>query len=139
MTRSYRYWTNLIVLLVAIFSGLENLVAVSARAGEPSPEPILWLETGIHLGRITAIGVDGANRYLVTGSGDKTIRVWELATGRPLQILHPPIGQGMEGEILGVAISPDSRIIAAGGWTGREWDQKVSIYLICSRSARMVV
>src|SRR6266704_1746847 len=45
-------------------------------------EPLLRLEIGMHTSRITRLGIDAANRYLVTGSVDKTVRVWELATGR---------------------------------------------------------
>lgn len=44
--------------------------------------PLLHLNTGMHTAAILKLGVDAANRYLATGSLDKTIRVWELGTGR---------------------------------------------------------
>ncbi len=47
-----------------------------AQNAEPPREPILRIETGMHTAGITRIGVD-AGRYLVTGSADKTVRVWE--------------------------------------------------------------
>jgi WD40 repeat protein len=94
-----------------------------------STAPILRLETGMHTATIGRIGVDANERYLVTGSSDKTVRVWSLPEGRLLRVLRPPIGAGNEGKIYAVAISPDGKTVAAGGWTGYEWDNTYSIYL----------
>ncbi len=107
-------------------------------AGEPPREPILRIETGMHTSVIKRIGVDAENRYLVTGSDDKTIRVWELKTGRLLRVLRPPIGKGNEGKIYSVAISPDGRLIVGGGWTGYEWDNTHSIYIFDRESGRLI-
>jgi WD40 repeat protein len=71
----------------------------------------------MHTAAIFQIGVDAANRYLVTGSEDKTVRVWELASGRLLRTLRLPIGSGNEGKVFGVALSPDGTTVAAGGAT----------------------
>ena len=91
------FWALVVAML---FSGI-------AGAAEPPKEPILKIETGMHTAFIRNISVDDANRYLVTGSHDKSVRVWELATGRLLSVLRPPIGEGNEGRIDAVAISPD--------------------------------
>ena len=114
----------------------------SARVQPTSEElptaPQLRLETGMHTAAITHIGIDAGNRYLVTGSHDKTIRVWELATGRLLRTLRPPIGTGREGEVNAVALSPDGNTIAASGWTGLEPDGTVSIMLFDRASGRLL-
>jgi len=94
-----------------VFSGI-------AGAAEPPKEPLLKIETGMHTALIGCIGLDDANRYLVTASNDKSVRVWELATGRLLSVLRPPIGEGDEGKIYAVAISPDGQTVACGGFTG---------------------
>ncbi|MBF0608660.1 MAG: caspase family protein [Magnetococcales bacterium] len=91
--------------------------------------PILRIETGMHTAAINRIAVDYANLYLVTASDDKTVRVWELSTGRLIRTLRPPTGDGNEGKMYSVAISPDGKTIACGGWTGYQWDGKTSIYL----------
>ena len=104
---------------------------------QPSAQPILRIETGMHSAVINRIGVDAAARFLVTGSDDKTVRVWELTTGRLLRALRPPIGEGDEGKIYAVAISPDGRLIAAGGWTSNELDKQSSIYLFDRESGRL--
>jgi WD40 repeat protein len=106
---------------------------------QPSPQPILRIETGMHTVNVIRVRVDAAGRYLVTGSEDKTVRVWELATGRLLRTLRPPIGGGHEGKIQGVAISPDGSLIAAGGWSGYEWDKHHSIYLFDRESGRLAL
>ncbi|MDI9570600.1 MAG: caspase family protein [Pseudomonadota bacterium] len=98
------------------------------RAAEPPREPILKIETGMHTAKIGRIGVDDANRYLVTASDDKSVRVWELATGRLLSVLRPPMGEGNEGKIYAVAISPDGQTVACGGWTGWDWEGSAYIY-----------
>jgi WD40 repeat protein len=118
---------------VAVFIvGMALMLAFSvapASSGEPPKEPILRIETGMHTAQITRIGVDREERYLVTGSNDKTVRVWDLETGRLLRTLRPPEGEGNEGMIYAVAISPDGRTIACAGWTGWDWEETHSIYL----------
>jgi len=91
--------------------------------------PMLRLNTEMHTAKITNIDVDAAERYLVTGSHDKTVRVWSLPEGRLLRVLRPPIGDGNEGKIYAVAISPDGETVAVGGETGYEWDRESSVYL----------
>ncbi|GAB5047364.1 caspase family protein [Thermodesulfovibrio sp. TK110] len=105
------------------------LNALYSFASEPPAEPILRIETGMHTAGIGRISIDKDERFLVTGSLDKTIRIWELRTGRPLKVIRPPVDEGKEGKIYAVAISPDGRHIAAGGWTGYEWDKTCSIYI----------
>ena len=53
----------------------------------PSGKPFLRLDTGGHTAPIYRIAVDAAGQYLVTGSFDKTARVWRVADGALLQTL----------------------------------------------------
>jgi hypothetical protein len=55
----------LAVFLLGSLVGLSSLTA--AQTSEPSREPILRIETGMHTADITRIGVDAANRFLVIG------------------------------------------------------------------------
>jgi len=113
--------------LLLIF--LLTFISTTVFSADPPKEPILRIDTGMHTAPIIRIGIDSAERYLVTGSDDKTIKVWELRTGRLIKTLRPPIGSGNEGRIYAVAISPDGRHVAAGGWTGDEWESNHSIYI----------
>jgi Caspase domain len=82
----------------------------------PSQDPILRIETGMHVAAIDAIGVDQACRIAATGSEDKTVRVWSLPDGKLLRTLRVPIGLGDAGKIYATAVSPDGRWIAAAGY-----------------------
>ena len=80
-------------------------------------EPILRIETGKHGALIHRIDTDAENRFAVTASDDKTVRVWSLPEGRLMRVLRLPIDQGIIGKAYAVAISPDGTTVAVGGWT----------------------
>lgn len=126
---------RLFCLFLLVF--VSPVLNTRAQTTEPSREPVLRIETGMHTASISRIGVDAANRYLVTASHDKTVRVWELPTGRLLRVIRVPIGEGNEGMLYAVAISPDGNTIAAGGWTGYDWENRNSIYLFDRASGRL--
>ena len=92
-------------------------IAAAGQPVDPASKPFLRVETGMHTAVIFRIDADREGRYLVTGSNDKTVRVWELSSGRLLRTLRPPIGSGIVGKIYAVALSPDGETVAAGGWT----------------------
>ncbi len=101
-----------------------------AKKACPDQTPKLRIETGVHLEAIQSIAVDARCSRAVTGSGDKTIRLWSLPDGKLLRTIRPPIGEG-NGEILAVALSPDGRWIAAGGYDAEyEVDLKNAVTLI---------
>jgi WD40 repeat protein len=109
----------------------------AVMAAEPPTEPILRLETAMHTAQIRRISVDAANRWLVTTSDDKTVRLWELPSGRLVRVLRPPIGDGKEGKLYSAAISPDGRQIACGGWTKLGSDSGNAIYLLDCATGRL--
>jgi WD40 repeat protein len=94
-------------------------LAVSPQPA-PASQPFLRIETGMHTAMITRIAVDKEERFLVTASLDKTARVWDLKNGKLLQVLRPPIGEGDEGKLYAVAMSPDGKEVALGGFTGKD-------------------
>jgi WD40 repeat protein len=114
------------------------LLGAHSQAAAPSTEPMLRIEAGMHTAGIKRIDTDTAGRYAVTASEDKTARVWDVASGRLLQVLRPPIGPGNEGKLYTVAISPDGSTVAAAGWTGRDWNnEQVHIYLFDRASGQL--
>ncbi len=121
-------------LLLAVLS----LTSPLARAAEPPAAPLLRIEPGEHVAIIKRIAAYPAGRWLVSASDDKTARVWDLAKGRLVSVLRFPIGAGNEGKLNSVAVSPDGRLVAVGGWTGYEWDKSNSIYLFDRASGRLV-
>ncbi|MFH2013227.1 MAG: caspase family protein [Pseudomonadota bacterium] len=135
MNRLFHIFILLSVLIIStLFLSIEII-----NASEPPKDPILRIDTGMHNSGIRRIGIDAENRYLATGSSDKTVRVWELSTGRLLRVIRPPIGDGNEGMIFALSMSPDGRTIACGGWTGQEWDNLyASIYIFDRESGRLI-
>jgi WD40 repeat protein len=88
------------------------------------------MEVGAHTAGIWSIALGPSNRILVTGSEDKTVRVWDIAgRGELLRILRPPVGDGEEGQIFAVALSPDEGTVACGGRTGSFQQQDMCVYL----------
>jgi WD40 repeat protein len=93
----------------------------------PDQEPVLRIETGMHVAPIKRIGVDAQCKIAATGSDDKTVRLWSMPEGRLIRTQRLPIGEGNLGKIFAVAVSPDGRVIAAGGWVAHS-DQRESVY-----------
>ena len=74
---------------------------------------------GGHTNSVTAVAVTPDGRRLVTGSGDKTAKLWDIETGRCLQTFI-----GHAGWVNAVAVTPDgSKIITASNdHTVKFWD-----------------
>jgi WD40 repeat protein len=99
------------------------------QAAYPPDKPFLQIETGMHTASIDRIDIDAAGRYLVSASNDKTARVWDVRDGRLLKILRPPHGDGFEGRLYAVAISPDGATVAVGGFTGPNGSSDFPVYV----------
>jgi WD40 repeat protein len=79
--------------------------------------PVLAVDPGTHTAKIRSLAVDAGGRFAVTGSGDRTVRIWSVADGKLVRTIWIPVGPEKVGDVYAVAISPDGSTIAAGGYT----------------------
>jgi len=79
--------------------------------------PTLVADAGLHTGTIRSTAVERAGTFVVTGSEDKTVRIWSVTNGELLRTVRMPAGPGPAGKVYSVALSPDGQLIASGGWT----------------------
>ena len=120
MSRNWSYLGMAAILFLGIFP----------CAWAQTTEPILRMELGTHNAGIFSIAIESSNRTLVTGSEDKTVRLWDFSDRvKLLRTLRPPVGEGEQGQIFAVALSPDGRIVACGGRTGAPKRGDACVYL----------
>jgi len=103
-------------VLVAVVLASASPLAVAQGPTRPGAE--LVLQTG-HTGSVNALALSPDGRFLVSGSEDLTLKIWDTATGNVLRTLS-----GHEKQVLAAAISPDGKLIASGAadQTVRVWD-----------------
>jgi WD40 repeat protein len=103
--------------------------AAGAAAGDAGlyDQPVLVIEPGMHTAKINRADVSATGAYAVSGSDDKTVRIWEVQTGKLLRTIRLPQGPGRVGQVYAVAISPDGALVAAGGLPGKRASHSPSI------------
>jgi WD40 repeat protein/uncharacterized caspase-like protein len=99
-------------------------------------QPVLAVHPGKHVASIVRADVDAQGAFAVTGSHDKTVRVWSLDPLQLVTTIRIPAGPDHIGKVYAVTISPDSSTIAAGGWTRARGEQE-QIYVF-SRSGKLL-
>ena len=94
MLAAWRRVCSMIGLLLASahFAFGAEEIAAPAR-------PILAIDAGGHTGWVSKLLVNGYHDQLISVCRDRTIRCWDLHSGKPLRVLRPPIGPGIQGQI----------------------------------------
>ena len=99
---------RIILLTIILLSSLPTLAA--------EQQPILQIDPGGHKALIKDVVFTPNGKYLVSAGKDKLIRVWDIETGKTVRTLRGQIGAGDEGKIFAMAMSPDGRWLAVGGF-----------------------
>ena len=111
-----------LVLLLMIFGAFSLVFSQPTKTRKPIPaaalQPRLVVQLG-HSSAVLAAVLSHDNRFVVTGSSDKTACLWEAETGRMIRCFT-----GHSKAIDAVAIAPDNTRIATGSIDEmlRVWD-----------------
>ena len=124
-------------MAIALLLALSSVLAQPAEANRP----FLTLDPGGHTAQVARVLFTPDSRRVLTVSLDKSIRVWDVKTGRTLRVLRPPIDDGYEGSLYTAAISGDGRLLAVAGYNkpGRAWGRIHLIDLAENRLVRTLV
>ncbi len=105
----------------------ESPVARRKHAPEPII-PVAALERAIkgHSGSIHSVAASPDGKWAVSGSGDKSIKIWDLEKGECRATLR-----GSTGAVISVAVTPDGKRIVSGSsdHSVRVWDIKSGMEL----------
>jgi WD40 repeat protein len=100
------------------------------KAADPAAQPVVLKG---HMDRVMAVAFSPDNRWVVTGSLDRTARLWDLKAADPAA--HPVVLKGHEGWVTAVAFSADNHWVVTGSEdsTARLWLLRIEDLLAVAR------
>ena len=117
MTR-LRDWICGIFLLLLLAVHIMTTAVILENTAYADEKPEIFIQTG-HPSGVNALAVSPDGNRILSGSGDKTLKLWDIATGREIRTFL-----GHKGGVKATAFSPDGRQAVSGGWDHdiRIWD-----------------
>jgi WD40 repeat protein/energy-coupling factor transporter ATP-binding protein EcfA2/Tfp pilus assembly protein PilN len=116
------YYEQALLLAIQVFKEQNNGVSRSAllRAVQAQPQHKIKNFLYGHSDSVESVAFSPDGKTLASGSYDKTVRLWEVATRQPLG--QPLVGHS--DSVSSLAFSPDGKTLASGSWdkTMRLWD-----------------
>jgi WD40 repeat protein len=98
-------------------AGKEQIVtATLGRRVAETHGPQFMLDTGGHMAKVRGLAITPDGKQVVSASQDKTVRVWDIDTGKTVRMIRGEAALGQWGTIYTMALSPDGRRLAIGGY-----------------------
>jgi WD40 repeat protein len=111
-------------LLIAVCA----LVCGSGAVVRGEEKPVLMLDPGGHQAKIRGVTFTPDGNYLVSAGYDKVVRVWDWRAGKTVRTIRGQVGPGDKGKIYAMALSPDGRWLAVGGWFSGTREETIRLY-----------
>ena len=106
----------------ALISAVIVVLGPASRAvAQDKPKTEVVPQIG-HSSRITSVAFSSDGTLVVSGSEDKTLKIWSVATGTLLRTLegHANSAQPPEGRVWALGFSPDGRQVLSAGEDNRD-------------------
>ena len=105
------------ILMALTAAALCLVLAEGISLAAQTQKPEIFVQTG-HTAEITSVAFSGDGKYLVSGSYDNTVKLWDIAARREIRTF-----KGHSRPVTALAFFPDGRRILSGGADGiRIWD-----------------
>lgn len=100
------------------FSFFLSLTLFSLTAiAQPRPgDAQLQINPGGHLSQISESVTTADGKFIITTSTDKTICIWDVQQKKIIEQIRGPKSVFNQGKLYSLAISPDNRMLAVGGF-----------------------
>jgi WD40 repeat protein len=120
---------GMVVQLSILRAGAAKQLSVAlgerpVRRADTAPQ--LMLDTGGHMASVVDLAITPDGRQMVSASNDKTIRIWDIASGKTLRMIRGESAPGDWGTIYAMALSPDGRTLAVAGFMSESDVQSAS-------------
>ncbi len=122
MNKIIQIFTKTTLTIMFILTALT--IPVNGRSEE---KPQLILDPGGHKALVRQILFTNDEKQILTCCEDKTIKLWDIKTGTVMRTFRGFRGEGHEGKIFAMALSPDERFLAVGGWHKGEYSGDIGL------------
>jgi WD40 repeat protein len=102
----------MLLLRLFLISGLLSVLSIEIYAQVPQ----IVIDSKGHSARISNIHYTKDGTQIVSVSEDKTIKIWDVESGKMLKKFESQIGEGPEGMFYASALSPDGKVLAVAGY-----------------------
>jgi len=112
-----QFWGRRRIIVWALAVLLSNVFMIGCGKANAAEKPEIFVQKRIGSIYSAAISPDG--RYALSGSDDKTVKLWDISTGKQIRTM-----EGHTDRVCSVAFSPDGRYAASGSLdsTVRIWE-----------------